>query len=241
LNVPSGQKVTPTPSGGGDVTITFQGTPGTPTPVAPVITGHPASQSVAAGSNVSFSASASGTPLPTVQWQQSTDSGVTFTDISGATSTTLALNNVTTGMSGYEYQAVFSNSAGQATTNAATLTVTPPSPPPPPPPPTPTPTPAPSPTPTPAPTPAPTTNDLFDLVRLEIFRTINQTAAFVADTLAINQPSARLAAILAYTDAINANPLASTPFGQLLLTITRIETLKFLQEVPIPFAPDTVL
>ncbi len=89
---------------------------------APVITSNPSSQSATAGTDVTFTASASGTPTPTVQWQVSTDGGKTFTNISGATAT-LTLNNVTTAMNGYEYQAVFTNSAGSITTTAATLTV----------------------------------------------------------------------------------------------------------------------
>ncbi|MGH7168703.1 MAG: beta strand repeat-containing protein, partial [Gemmataceae bacterium] len=89
----------------------------------PTVTTNPISQTVTAGSNVSFTASASGNPTPTMQWQISTDGGTVWTDISGATSTTLTLNNFITTMTGYEYQAVFTNSIGSATTNAATLTV----------------------------------------------------------------------------------------------------------------------
>jgi immunoglobulin I-set domain protein len=105
-------------------------------PVAPVITVNPASQTVMAGSNVSFMAAAGGTPTPTVQWQTSTDGGQSWTNLAGATSTILSLPNVSTSVNGYEYRAVFSNSAGTAFTNAATLTVKvhvfPPPPPPPP-------------------------------------------------------------------------------------------------------------
>jgi hypothetical protein len=84
--------------------------------VAPSITSNPTNQVVAVGQSATFSASASGTPTPTVQWQVSTDGGKTFSEINGATSTTLTLNNVTMAMSGYEYRAVFTNSAGKATT-----------------------------------------------------------------------------------------------------------------------------
>jgi hypothetical protein len=90
---------------------------------APVITGDPSNQTVTAGQSVSFTASASGNPTPTVQWQVSSNGGATFSNISGATSTTLTLNNVTPSMSGYAYHAVFTNSAGSAATSAATLTV----------------------------------------------------------------------------------------------------------------------
>jgi hypothetical protein len=91
---------------------------------APTVTANPVNQSAAATSTVSFTAAATGSPTPTVQWQQSTDGGATFTNVAGATSTTLTLNNITAGMNGNEYRAVFTNSAGAATTTAATLTVT---------------------------------------------------------------------------------------------------------------------
>ncbi len=96
---------------------------GSSSPSAPVITSNPSNQTVMAGANVSFTASASGTPTPTVQWQVSSDDGKTFSSIRGATSTTLTLNGVTVAMNGYEYQAVFTNSAGSAASSAATLTV----------------------------------------------------------------------------------------------------------------------
>ncbi|MHB1424226.1 MAG: beta strand repeat-containing protein [Gemmataceae bacterium] len=130
---------------------------------APTITTQPTNQSAAAGGNVSFTASASGNPTPTVQWQVSSDGGTTFSNISGATSTTLTLNQVSTSMNGAEYRAVFSNSAGSASSNAATLTVNKVVPPPPPPPsPTPVPSPSPSPTPTPPALSAPPLLALFD-------------------------------------------------------------------------------
>jgi len=106
---------------------------------APTVTLQPINQTATAGSNVSFTAAANGTPAPTVQWQISTDGGTSFNNISGATSTTLTLSNVTTAQSGEEYRAVFSNSAGTAATSAVTLTVTPSSPLSPPPPPVPPP------------------------------------------------------------------------------------------------------
>ena len=92
---------------------------------APSVTTQPASQTVTAGQTATFTAAASGNPTPTVQWQVSTDSGSTFSDITGATSTTLTLSNTTTAQNGDEYRAVFTNSVGTATTSAATLTVTP--------------------------------------------------------------------------------------------------------------------
>ncbi len=90
---------------------------------APLVTTHPLNQTVTVGAIASFSAAASGTPTPTVQWQVSANSGSTWTDIAGATSNTYSL---TAGLadSGKQYRAVFTSSAGSATTNAATLLVT---------------------------------------------------------------------------------------------------------------------
>lgn len=97
---------------------------------APSVTGNPSPATVNAGSNTSFTASASGSPSPTAQWQVSTDSGSTWGNVSnggvysGATTGTLSITGATSGMNGYEYRAVFTNLAGTATTTAATLTVT---------------------------------------------------------------------------------------------------------------------
>jgi MBG domain/Immunoglobulin domain/Kelch motif/Galactose oxidase, central domain len=89
---------------------------------APSILTNPASQTVVSGNSVTFSASASGYPTPTVQWQQSTN-GTTYTNISGATGLSYTIRSVTSRQNGYRYRAVFTNSAGSATTTAATLTV----------------------------------------------------------------------------------------------------------------------
>jgi hypothetical protein len=95
----------------------------TPAPVAPAITGNPSNDTVVAGDQASFSASASGSPTPTVQWEVSTNGGSTFSNISGATSTTYSFT-ASAGQNGYEYEAVFSNGVGgPATSTAATLTV----------------------------------------------------------------------------------------------------------------------
>src|ERR1051326_9416424 len=68
----------------------------------------------------------SGNPVPTVQWQLSTDNGVTWTNISGATSTTLTVTNPSVSAGGNQYRAVFTNTCNgnqTATSNAATLMV----------------------------------------------------------------------------------------------------------------------
>ena len=89
----------------------------------PVVATGPTSQTIAGGQPVTFTASATGSPTPTVQWQLSTNHGKTYSNIPGAISTTLNfITNV--GENGDQYRAVFTNSQGHATTLAATLTVT---------------------------------------------------------------------------------------------------------------------
>jgi len=90
--------------------------------VAPVVTTSPQDQSVTALSTASFTAAATGTPPPTVQWQVSTDGVSTFSDIPGATEPSLSFT-ADGSDNGNEYQAVFTNSAGSATTTAAMLSV----------------------------------------------------------------------------------------------------------------------
>ena len=86
---------------------------------APTVTVNPANTTVAAGAMATFNAAAIGNPAPTVQWQVG---GGTFGDIAGATATTLSITTAT-GDNGNQYRAVFTNSAGTATSAAATLTV----------------------------------------------------------------------------------------------------------------------
>ena len=86
------------------------------------ITSNPSTQTLCAGTPVSFTAAASGTPAPTIQWQQSTDGGATFNNISGATSATLSFTSLAS-QNGNQYRAVFTNTCGSATSTAATLNV----------------------------------------------------------------------------------------------------------------------
>ncbi|MGE3812782.1 MAG: hypothetical protein AB7I24_14655, partial [Candidatus Nanopelagicales bacterium] len=98
--------------------------PTIPSAVAPEVTTQPADVSVEAGQDATFSAAASGQPAPTVQWESSTD-GTNWAPVAGATEATLTLSAVAVDRSGTQYRAVFTNEAGAATTNAATLIVTP--------------------------------------------------------------------------------------------------------------------
>jgi alpha-tubulin suppressor-like RCC1 family protein len=96
------------------------------TPTAPQVTRQPQLQTVLEGQGATFTASASGYPEPSVQWQVSTDGGATFTSVSGATSDALTIPTTTLAQNGDEYDAVFSNGiAPDATTNPALLTVNP--------------------------------------------------------------------------------------------------------------------
>ena len=96
--------------------------------IAPVITTNPISQTVNEGDSVTFTAAASGTPTPTVEWQVSIDGGSTWIDIPALNSPTISgippayLNF----MNGWQFRAVFTNAGGSAMSNAATLTVLPP-------------------------------------------------------------------------------------------------------------------
>jgi|GEM_PF-2282518 len=99
---------------------------------APVVSTDPDNQTITYGANASFTAAATGTPSPTVQWQVSTDGGSNFNNISnggvysGATTITLNLTKPSVSYSGYKYRAVFTNGISpDATTGAAALTVTP--------------------------------------------------------------------------------------------------------------------
>jgi uncharacterized repeat protein (TIGR01451 family) len=88
-----------------------------------VLITSPSDLTVTAGQTASFSAAASGTPPPTVQWQVSTNGGATFNNVPGATSTTLTFT-ASVSQNGNLYRAVFTNLAGSVTSTAATLTVT---------------------------------------------------------------------------------------------------------------------
>jgi uncharacterized repeat protein (TIGR02543 family) len=88
---------------------------------APVVTLSPTSQVVLSGTTATFTASASGSPSPSVQWSVSSNDGGSWSAISGATSTSYGVTSTQFG-SGYEYEAVFTNTAGTATSAAAQLT-----------------------------------------------------------------------------------------------------------------------
>jgi hypothetical protein len=100
--------------------VTF--TAGTP----PVITSQPSNSSICAGTNTTFSITASN--ASTYQWQVNTGSG--FVNLSngapysGVNTATLTITGATSALNGYQYQAVVTGaSTPNATSNAVTLTV----------------------------------------------------------------------------------------------------------------------
>jgi uncharacterized repeat protein (TIGR02543 family) len=88
--------------------------------VAPTITQNPSSDLVYEGDTATFTAAATGTPAPTVQWMVSTND-VSWTDVAGATSTTYSVTS-TLSVNGNYYEAVFTNAAGSVTSSPAQLT-----------------------------------------------------------------------------------------------------------------------
>jgi len=83
---------------------------------APTIVNHPVSQSIMQTNPVTFTVSASGTGL-TYQWQFNN------VNINGATGASFTIPNVTNANAG-AYRVIVSNTAGNVTSNPATLTVT---------------------------------------------------------------------------------------------------------------------
>ena len=88
-------------------------------PVAPTITTQPANQTITAGQTATFSVVATGTAPLTYQWQKNGSA------VSGATATSYTSPVATTADSGELFRVVVTNSAGNVTSNSATLTVNP--------------------------------------------------------------------------------------------------------------------
>jgi streptogramin lyase len=86
---------------------------------APSITLEPQSQTVNAGTSVTFTVAATGSPAPAYQWQ------IGGASISGATNAALTLTNVQSTVAG-GYTVIVTNTAGSVASDAATLTVNPP-------------------------------------------------------------------------------------------------------------------
>lgn len=90
---------------------------------APVVTDHPQSANLSAGTTITLVAAASGFPAPTVQWQVTDDEGA-WVNVAGATQAAFTTPTVTTADDGRRYRAVFRNAIGTVTTNPAVIRVT---------------------------------------------------------------------------------------------------------------------
>src|SRR5215472_4488721 len=99
--------------------VALAGTGTTTSSLAPSITTQPANQAVTAGQSATFMVAATGTAPLSYQWRKN------GTTISGATSSSYATPATTSSDNGAQFTVVVSNSAGSATSNAATLTVNP--------------------------------------------------------------------------------------------------------------------
>lgn len=91
--------------------------------VAPAISIQAAPVSITAGGDAVFTVTATGTAL-TYQWQLSLDN-ITWSNIAGATASTLRLISMLVADSGKRYRVVIGNSAGSITSNSVVLTVAP--------------------------------------------------------------------------------------------------------------------
>ncbi len=90
---------------------------------APVVSKQPVATTVEEGQNAIFEATASASPVASIKWETSANGGKTWTAVAGGTSSTLTIVGAKTSLSGHEYRATFKNVAGEATSEAATLTV----------------------------------------------------------------------------------------------------------------------
>ena len=96
----------------------------------PADAGLSATASSGFDSSVRFTSVANGLPAPAYRWQESTDGGGTWTDLTnggvytGATAQVLTVSSPSQSLNGRRYRVRATNSAGSATSNAAVLTLT---------------------------------------------------------------------------------------------------------------------
>jgi YVTN family beta-propeller protein len=124
-SVYSGDGVTYSPNGSAGqayVPVDFVYTT-TTTLSQPAFTKQPQSQTVSAGATATFSVTATGGGL-SYQWQSEAPGGSSFTNITGATSSSYTTLATTLAQSGTQYMCVVTNTVGSTPSNAATLTVT---------------------------------------------------------------------------------------------------------------------
>ena len=99
-------------------TILFIIQPGT----APTISSAPTDQTVCAGSNATFTVTASGSGTLSYQWQESTNGGSAWSNV-GTNSNTYTITAPTASQTGYKYKVIISTLCGTTTSNIVTLTV----------------------------------------------------------------------------------------------------------------------
>lgn len=95
-----------------------------PAPQRPRFTAQPQAVSVEAGQTAIFTATASGEPAPSLQWESSQD-GQTWSPVAGASSSTLVLSATDLRDNGRQFRAVATNTQGSTSSEAAPLTVAP--------------------------------------------------------------------------------------------------------------------
>jgi Immunoglobulin I-set domain/NHL repeat len=92
--------------------------------VAPAIVQQPQTAAVAEGQGASFTVVASGSPAPGFQWQSRSAGASTWIDVEGQTRATYATGPLALAANGTQFRVVVSNTAGSATSEAATVSVT---------------------------------------------------------------------------------------------------------------------
>ena len=100
--------------------------PETPPPVGEVfITSQPPSSAVFyfGEGSLSVTAYAYGGESISYQWQQSSDNGSTWTNMSGKTSSNMVVTGLTSTANGYRYRVVVSSSTNSKTSNSTTITI----------------------------------------------------------------------------------------------------------------------
>ena len=90
-------------------------------PERPQIIGQPQDTAVTEGETAAFAVEATGGL--TYQWQQSTDGGVSWTDIDGAKAAEYTTPQATISMNGYQYRCIVTGDADKVTSTPAVLTV----------------------------------------------------------------------------------------------------------------------
>jgi len=92
-------------------------------PPAVIYSTQPANTSVCVGSTATFTAVVVPGSPTTYQWQQSTDGGTTWVNISGATTTAYTTAATTVADNGKKFRLIGTTACGSTTSNVATLTV----------------------------------------------------------------------------------------------------------------------